>query len=121
MAFLALIAPIQDMLIVVGVLIGVDFVTGIWASVKRGEKITSAKLRSTVSKVLIYHIAIISGFLLERYLMDSLLPVAKLVASTIGIVEFKSIIENTTTITGKDIFSDLIKKLGSSNLPKGDK
>jgi hypothetical protein len=111
----AVLAPIKAVLITVGILIFVDLVTGIVAAKKRGEKIKSAAMRRTISKVLIYQTAVITGFLLETYLLDGVLPVSKLVAGVIGLVEFKSVLENSNIILGEDIFKSLISKLGSEN------
>ncbi len=115
LAALAVLAPIQTVLITVGVLVFADFITGVWAAIKEGQKITSAALRRTVSKAILYQIAVISGFILEKFLMGDSIPVAKLIAGTIGLVEVKSVLENTKRITGQDIFKDLISKLGSKN------
>lgn len=115
LAVAAILAPIQAVMVTVGVLIIVDSITGIWAAHKRGEKISSAAMRRTISKIVIYQTAVITGFLLETYLIDHLLPVTKIVAGIIGMVEFKSILENSNTIVGGDIFKMILVKLGSEN------
>jgi Bacteriophage holin family len=112
---LSVLAPIKPMLITVGILILMDAVTGIYAAYKRKEPISSAAMRRTVSKLLVYQGVVISGFLLELNLLDHLIPVAKLVAGAIGVVEFKSILENSNSIMGVDIFKSIIDKLGSDN------
>ena len=113
-SLLAVFAPIQAVMITVGALIFGDLILGMWAAKKRGEQITSAAMRRTVTKMFVYQLAIMTGFLLEFYIMGEILPIAKLVAGVIGMVEFKSLLENATAITGTD-FKDLIKKLGSKN------
>jgi hypothetical protein len=115
LAALAVLAPIQTVLITVGGLVFADFFTGVWAALKEKQPITSAALRRTVSKIIVYQIAVISGFVLEKYLLADAVPVAKLIAGTIGLVEVKSVLENTKRITGQDIFKDLVGKLGSKN------
>lgn len=112
---LAALAPIHMVMITVGFLIFADLFTGIWAARKRGEKISSAALRRTVSKIVIYQLAVISGFMLETHILDNLLPVSKLVAGVIGMVEFKSMLENSNGIVGGNIFQLVLKKLGSEN------
>jgi hypothetical protein len=114
-ATIAVLAPIKMLMISVGVLIIADLVTGIWAALKRGEKIKSAAMRRTISKFVIYQIAVISGFLVEMYMLDSFVPVSKIVASVIGLVELKSILENANTILEQDLFKLVIQKLGSDN------
>lgn len=115
LSLLAVFAPIKPLILTVGFLIFSDCFTGVWAAKKRGEKISSAALRRTVSKMVIYQMALLTGFLVEIYMIDGLLPISKLVAGAIGMVEFKSILENSTVITGQDLFKSLIQKLGSKN------
>lgn len=113
-SILAIFAPIKAVMVTVGILIFGDLILGIWAASKRGENISSAAMRRTISKMFVYQLTIMTGFLLEVYIMQSILPIAKLVAGVIGMVEFKSLLENATVITGTD-FQELIKKLGSKN------
>lgn len=115
LSIFAVFAPIKALIFSVGFLIFVDCVTGVWAAKTRGEKISSAALRRTVSKMVIYQMAILSGFLVEHYMISELFPISKLVAGAIGMVEFKSVLENSTVITGQDLFKSLIQKLGSKN------
>lgn len=117
----AALAPIQAIIISVGVMIFADLFTGILAARKRGEKISSAVMRRTISKLVIYQTAVITGFLLEHYLLDSLVPISKLVAGVIGLVEFKSILENCNAVLGQDLFQTVLLKLGSDNDPKNKK
>lgn len=117
-ALLGVLAPAKALLISVGFLIIADLVTGIWAALKRKEKISSAAMRRTVSKIVIYNLAVISGFLVETYMLENFVPTSKIVASVIGLVELKSILENCNYILGQDLFKLAIQKLGSDNDPK---
>lgn len=112
---LAILAPIQAVIIAVGVLVIGDMITGIWAAHKRAEPLTSAGLRRTVSKLVIYQIAIITGFIVEHYLAGDIIPIVKLIGGVIGMVELKSILENANTVVGVDIFKAIVQKLGSQN------
>lgn len=114
-AVLAVFAPIQAVIIVTGVLVIADLVTGLFAAKKRGEVITSAGLRRTVTKTTVYLTAVCLGFLVEKYMIDSILPISKLVSGIIGVVELKSLMENLNTIYGSDLFKSVIEKLGSIN------
>lgn len=114
-AIVAVLAPIQAIIGTVGLLIMLDMISGMLAARKRGEKITSAAMRRTISKMFIYQGVVISGFMLEHYILDGILPISKIVAGVIGMVEFKSILENANKITGADIMSEILKKLGSKN------
>lgn len=109
------IAPIHTLLITVGFLIFGDMVLGVWAAKKRGEKITSARLRDTVSKMFIYHMVLILGFLVQENMLDGWVPIVKLSASMIGIVEIKSVLENSGSILGQPLFKELIQRLGSKS------
>lgn len=112
---LAIFAPIKAMLLTCGALILADMITGMIAAKKRKEEIRSAEMRRSITKLVIYQIAIMSGFLLETYLLEGLLPVSKIVSGVIGMVEFKSILENVSVIAGQDIVKLVMDKLGSKN------
>lgn len=111
----AIFAPIKPLLLACGAMILADAITGMVAAKKRGESINSASMRRTISKMVIYQIAIMSGFILEHYMLDSLLPVSKIVGGVIGLVEFKSVLENVSVIAGQDILQLVKNKLGSKN------
>lgn len=111
----ATLAPIKALLVSCGVMIIADLVTGIMAARKRGEAIKSAEMRRSISKMVVYQVAIISAFALEKYMLSDLLPVSKVVAGVIGMVEFKSILENVSTVAGQNILKLVLDKLGSKN------
>lgn len=117
----AVFAPIKATIITVGIVIAVDLITGIFAARKRGETITSAALRRSLSKALIYQTAVLTGFLIETYLMGNSIPITNIVGGLIGSVEALSIYENLNTISGTKLFSSLISILGSANDKKSDK
>lgn len=121
LASLAAFSPIKMVIITVGVLIIADLITGVWAAKRRGESVNSSIMRRTISKMCIYQLTVICGFMLEIYILDKIIPVAKIVAGVIGMVEFKSILENANSIVNGDIFKLILKKLGSDNdiLKKG--
>jgi phage-related holin len=115
LAAFAVLAPIHAVMVVTGILIVLDTITGIWAALKTGQTFNSAALRRSVSKALVYQIAIISAFMVEKWLLADILPASKLVAGLIGVVELTSILENLNKIYGTDIFKSIIAKLGSVN------
>jgi phage-related holin len=117
-AGLAILSPIKGVIVVGILLIIIDLVSGIWAAKKRGEAITSAGFRRTVTKLFVFNTAIIMGFLVEKYMIGSIFPVSKMVAGVIGLVEFKSILENLNSIYGINLFQTVIAQLGSKNEPK---
>jgi hypothetical protein len=111
----AVFAPVKALIIVAGVLIFADLITGILAARKKGQEIKSAGLRRTVTKVFVYEAAIMLGFLVEHYMIADFFPVSKIAAGLISVVEFKSILENLDVINGNPVFRSLIEKLGSVN------
>jgi len=115
MVLAAIVAPIKAVIFAVGFLVFADLIMGVWAAKKRGETINSAGLRRSVSKLLVYQLSILSAFAVETYLVTDLIPMVKVLAATIAMVELKSIIESANVILGQDIFKTVLKQLGSKN------
>ena len=112
---IAFLLPIKMVIITAGILLIADLITGIFAAKKRGEKITSAGLSRTVAKMAVYQTVIITGYMLQMNLLGNMVPVINIVGGVIGMVEFKSIIENANTILETDIFKEVMKRLSSVN------
>jgi uncharacterized YccA/Bax inhibitor family protein len=113
--FALILAPIHPIILSVGVLIFADVFFGIWAARKRGEKITSKRMSDSVVKMLVYQTVLITGFLVETHLISGAVPVVKLAAGYIGMVELKSLLENSSAILGRDIFKEIIAALASKS------
>jgi hypothetical protein len=111
----AVFAPIKAIFLVTGVLIFSDLVLGIIAARKKGQSITSAGLRRTATKIFVYNLAVALGFLVETYMLEGFIPVSKITAGLISVVELTSILENLNVINGDPIFKKIIEKLGSVN------
>ena len=120
LAIFAVLAPIKAVLTAVGVLVLADLILGIWAAKKRGEVITSRKMYQSVVKCFIYQVTIITGFLVEKYLSGDLLPVTKITGSIIGIVELKSLGENSSVILGQPIMQAIYATLKDQAVKKLD-
>lgn len=114
-ALFAVLAPIHAVMATALALVVIDLILGVWAAIKRKEAITSAALRRTVSKTIVYEVGIIAAFLAEHFLLSDSLPLIKLAGAAIALVEMKSIIENLNAINGSPIFASLITALGSKN------
>ena len=114
----AIFAPIHAAIIVSGVFIVADMITGIMAARKRGEKVTSAGLRRTLTKFFVYEIALVLAFLGQKYLLDDIFPACQVVSGMIGVVELKSIFENMNALSGTDLLKIVLEKLNSVNAPK---
>lgn len=111
----AIFAPVKALIIIAGILIFADLITGILAARKKGQAINSAGLRRTATKIFVYEAAIMLGYLVEHYMIADFFPISKIAAGLISVVEFKSILENLDVINGDPIFKTLIQKLGSVN------
>lgn len=115
LTIVAVFAPAKAVIITTGVLIASDLLTGIWAAWSRGEPITSAGFRRSVTKMVVYEIAVLLAFLTQTYLTGEIVPVLSLVSCFIGLTEMKSIIENLNDIAGGSLLKSLLKKLDSDN------
>ena len=107
LSVLLVFAPIHQAVIVTAVLVIADLITGILAAKKQGIPITSSGIKRTVGKILLYEIALMLAFLVQKYMTGDDFMAAKIVSAMVGITELKSCLENLSIITG----SDIIKKL----------
>jgi phage-related holin len=117
-SFLSLIAPIQHLLIMVGVLIMADFVLGVAAAIKRKEKITSAGFGRSIVKMFVYQVVVVSGYFIQ-VLLGNTIPVVNLICGVIALTEGKSLLENTEEVTGLNLLK-IKNALKSKNDEKQD-
>lgn len=103
-------SPIAAILIATGVLVFTDLFTGVFAARKRGEKIDSKNMSRSISKIIFYFTAIILSRMVEIVFFPSI-PVASITSGYIALIEFKSNMENISSITGLDIWKVLIDKI----------
>jgi hypothetical protein len=90
-------------------------VVGIWKAIKLGMKIRSRRMSDSITKMLLYQLAIVSGFLIETYIIDQLIPITKLIATVVAVIEFKSIVESIEAVTGKDLWGKIKTLVGRKN------
>jgi hypothetical protein len=69
-------------------------------------------MSDSVTKMMLYQLAIVSGFLIETYIIEQLIPITKLIATVIAIIEFKSIVESIEAVTGKDLWGKIKTLIG---------
>lgn len=110
MAGLSVILGIKPVLCVIGLLIAIDFFLGSWVSLKKGETFSSKKMSNTVTKAIIYHLFIISAFLIEKFIITQL-PLLEISAGFIALIELTSISESAFYLTGINFFASLKKLL----------
>ena len=96
---IAFFMPILSLLIATGILICADMVTGMFAAYHRKEKICSKKMGATVTKTILYFIAIILAHVMERLFWEGS-KISTVVAGIFALIEFKSNLENISVVTG---------------------
>lgn len=100
----AFLAPIKDAMIAVSVLIAIDFVFGIISACKVKEAITSKKMSRTAIKLFVYQFLLISAHLCEKYLLNWI-PFVQITLGFFALVEFLSIGESFSKITGQNFLT----------------
>lgn len=117
----AFIAPIATIMWALGFLVFTDMVLAMWTAYKTGVTITSRKMSATISKGILYMLAIIVAHVVELYLFP--IPCVSAVAGLIAMIEVKSMGESFAKLLGYDIFKQLItnltRKFTNDNKPSG--
>ena len=118
------ILPIGHYMAMTIVLILVDFGTGIAAARHRGEALRSRGFARSILKIGLY-----CGTIIISHGMDTVFFAPKglgfglvwIVAGLIGLSEFKSNLENVSTVTGLNIWAEIADRIpGLPKLPKKD-
>jgi hypothetical protein len=99
----------------IGVLISIDTITGIWKANKLEEKITSRKLSSIISKLALYEITVIMFFLIDQFILNDIIltffsvpfMLTKVVALVLSSIEVMSINENYKVVKGIDLWQSM--------------
>lgn len=116
----AFLAPVQILMIATGALVLFDMITGIAKALKGKQKVSSNRMRHTITKGLAYQVAILTGFLLDT-VMGLDMVASRVIAGVVCVVEAKSVLENVETITGTSIWKALIDKLKPPTTPENPK
>jgi phage-related holin len=115
-------APIGYLIAGVGLMVCFDFISGVAAAKKRGERIVSGGFYRTFVKYVLYTIGIVASRLLELLLKDSIkIPFSSLLAGFIIIIEYKSVIENISFVTGINIWEWVKDKISDIHPKKNKK
>jgi hypothetical protein len=99
-------------------MIVLDTISGIWKSVKLKQKITSNKLSSVVSKMVLYQVALITTYLLDIYIFGEFFGMfisiphfmTKMIAMFFCTIEVISLNENIEAVYGVNFFM-MFKKI----------
>jgi hypothetical protein len=104
--------PITGILFLIGFSILVDTITGIWKAKKLGIPITSRKLSAIISKLMLYEVAVILFYLIDRFILNDIILVffsiplmlTKILALVLVSIETLSISENIKAVKGIDLW-----------------
>jgi hypothetical protein len=121
-------APIQGLVISVGIAILMDTFCGIYRSVKIDGwgSVSSRRLSEIVSKMLLYQSCVISLFVIDKFVLHDILSMwfsveyimTKICTILLIFIEAVSIKENFEKATGKDVFKMLKKAFSRAQVIK---
>jgi hypothetical protein len=108
----AFLMPISGLLFLVGFVIVLDTITGVWKSVKNKVKITSRGLSAIISKMLLYEVTVIMFYMIDKFILNNIilqffsvdLLLTKILALILVSIEVMSINENYKAVKGLDLW-----------------
>jgi len=108
----AFLMPISGLLFLVGFVIVLDTITGVWKSYKNKVKITSRGLSAIISKMLLYEVTVIMFYMIDKFILNSIilqffsveLLLTKVLALILVSIEVMSINENYKAVKGLDLW-----------------
>ena len=118
--FVAILVPLYDVAGALIILIIIDLATGIIASVKNKVKFQWKKIENTFTKVIIYSLILLAGWVIESKIMPAI-PLMRLVAGFLALTELRSILGNFKNIFGLDMWEYIraaIRNQKLSDLPE---
>jgi hypothetical protein len=104
--------PISGLLFLVGFVIVLDTITGVWKSIKHKVPITSRGLSAIASKMLLYQVTVILFFMIDQFILNNIilqffsveLLLTKVLALILVSIEVMSINENYKAVKGLDLW-----------------
>lgn len=93
----AFFTPVHTAVIGVFIMVFADLITGMWSAYKRGDKIESKKMRTTIGKFTAYLSLILLGYVFDTHFIIPFMGSTlffNFLTFLIGSIEFKSLIEN---------------------------
>jgi hypothetical protein len=108
----AFLMPISGLLFLVGFVILLDTITGVWKSIKNKVKITSRGLSAIISKMLLYEVTVILFYMIDKFILNNIilqffsvdLLLTKILALILVSIEVMSINENYKAVKGLDLW-----------------
>jgi hypothetical protein len=107
--------PISGILFLIGFAIVVDTLTGLWKAKKLKIQITSRKLSTIISKMMLYEVAVIGFYLIDFWILNDIilkffsvpLMLTKILSLILVSIEVMSINENYKAVKGIDIWQGM--------------
>ena len=107
--------PISGILILIGVSVILDTLTGVWKARKLKTPVTSRKLSAIISKILLYEVTVMLFYLIDYYILNDIvltffsvqLLTTKILALVLVSIEVISINENFKAVKGIDLWASL--------------
>jgi len=104
--------PISGLLFLVGFVIVLDTITGVWKSIKHKVPITSRGLSAIISKMLLYQVTVILFYMIDQFILNKIilqffsveLLLTKVLALILVSIEVMSINENYKAVKGLDLW-----------------
>jgi hypothetical protein len=104
--------PISGLLFLVGFVIALDTITGVWKSIKHKVPITSRGLSAIISKMLLYQVTVILFYMIDQFILNKIilqffsvdLLLTKVLALILVSIEVMSINENYKAVKGLDLW-----------------
>jgi len=107
--------PISGILILIGLSVILDTLTGVWKARKLKTPVTSRKLSAIISKILLYEVTVMLFYLIDYFILNDIvltffsveLMTTKILALVLVSIEVISINENFKAVKGIDLWASL--------------
>ena len=107
--------PISGILILIGLSVIFDTLTGVWKARKLKTPVTSRKLSAIISKILLYEVTVMLFYLIDYFILNDIvltffsveLMTTKILALVLVSIEIISINENFKAVKGIDLWASL--------------
>lgn len=99
--FIAILGPLYDIAGALILLIFIDLITGVIASVKNSIAFDWSKIVNTFNKLVIYCLILLAAWVIESKIIPAI-PFMRLVAGFLAMTELRSILGNFKAIFGID-------------------
>ena len=107
--------PISGILILIGLSVILDTITGVWKARKLKTPVTSRKLSAIISKILLYEVTVMLFYLIDYFILNDIvltffsveLMTTKILALVLVSIEVISINENFKAVKGIDLWASL--------------